>query len=752
MSRFIVTSGSDFRPFSYDELIKPVKDSAAAHAAAADVYDQLSAETAALGRYISNNEGDVEARALYDNYMNRLGALQEGLWNNGFNAQTRRDLSTARTAYANDITRLQSAIQARQERSKEYWDARHKNPDLIMGYDPGVGGLDNYLRDSEYGRNWYSYSGNQFASEVGAEAKARAAELLDSYVGKANAPGYLEYIQKNGFTNAQVNEAGLLAQNVLSGRGSIEDASDPASALLAGVLISRLQATGANPGEGGNLSPEEFNRMFNYGMLGLSQGVGELNSKLIDDKIFDQQQKYAYAAYQHSLTNPKLPPDSDGPHREPVQNYLKSENADRLSKLSNKEFYSAFDNGPVSVKMPDGTFVTVADHADAMNKLLQNDARDRFMAMTGIDVAKKSHNLINSSSARQTGTYNGAQIRTSKGKRSDRQRLGLRSGESVIEQYNGGKWQVRDDLTQSFNEANNSFQAQVKLIDNMNGRGTVARLTTTPEEARKMRKKEGFSAGIPDSDLEYAVRAKYIDGDYYSVPIVQGPEDDHNRTRFANAIATMYRKLSGSGFNSKSSPYGFYKVEKGGTSIGDKNVLTEKNGLGEVFVLDKNGQIVPESIESISLLPNDINVKYDSQGNPVSDVRVRIVTPKGVFVTNIGNLGVDLDRAANGRVADQIATLMYPLRNGVDALDVNSRTSDKWSTEMYHILGDNYAPMYNGMLPTARAIVRNDNMKDDLLDGIYSYVSRIVANGLNPNALGAMQHIGYTSSKAEGIE
>ena len=53
MSRFIVTSGSDFRPFSYDELIKPVRASAEAHAAIADAYDQLSMETAALGNYIS---------------------------------------------------------------------------------------------------------------------------------------------------------------------------------------------------------------------------------------------------------------------------------------------------------------------------------------------------------------------------------------------------------------------------------------------------------------------------------------------------------------------------------------------------------------------------------------------------------------------------------------------------------------------------------------------------------------------------
>ena len=285
MSRFIVTSGSDFRPFSYDELMKPVQASAEAHAAAADAYDQLSMETEALGRYISQNDDDAEARALYDNYVKKLGDLQNNLWSNGFTARTRRDLSSARSAYANDITRLKSAIEARQERSKEYWDARHKNPDLVTGFDPRIGGLDNYLRDSEYGRDWYSYSGTQFANEVGAEAKARAAELFDLYTDKANAPGYLMQIQQQGFTNAEVDGAGRIANDILAGKYGLEDVKDSPEKILAGVLVSRLASTGAVSGQ--NISPEEYNRLFNYGRLGLSQGVGEVNKKLLADKQWE---------------------------------------------------------------------------------------------------------------------------------------------------------------------------------------------------------------------------------------------------------------------------------------------------------------------------------------------------------------------------------------------------------------------------------------------------------------------------------
>ena len=72
MPRYLVTSGSHFTPFSYDELAKPIMQVQEAHNAAQDAYDTLSLETNALGRYISDNPGDSKAKALYDNYINKL--------------------------------------------------------------------------------------------------------------------------------------------------------------------------------------------------------------------------------------------------------------------------------------------------------------------------------------------------------------------------------------------------------------------------------------------------------------------------------------------------------------------------------------------------------------------------------------------------------------------------------------------------------------------------------------------------------
>ena len=178
MAKYLVTSGSYYDPFTYDELAKPIAQTVEAHNAAQDVYDQLGMETSALERYITDNPGDQEAKRMYDSYMSRLSSLQDNLWRNGYNASTRRDLSAARTGYASNITRLQSAIQARQDRSKEYWDAKHKNPNLVTSGDPGLYGLDDYLHNENQGMDWFSYDSAQFEKEVYEEINARAKTML----------------------------------------------------------------------------------------------------------------------------------------------------------------------------------------------------------------------------------------------------------------------------------------------------------------------------------------------------------------------------------------------------------------------------------------------------------------------------------------------------------------------------------------------------------------------------------------------
>ena len=291
MPKYLVTSGSHFTPFSYDELAKPIMQMQEAHNAAQDAYDTLSLETNALGQYISENPEDSRARAMYDNYMNKLTTLQDNLWQNGFNAQTRRDLAAARAGYASDITRLSTAIKNRQERSKEYWDARHKNPDLVMGADPGTGGLNDYLDNDNFGKDYYSYSGTSFMNEVGVDAKARASEMKRDprYMRDPNLAGIITRIERDGFTSGEVQAASAAVRAAISGDTGALSGLDDASSILANVLMSHIDSTGSREAlSQGRLSTAEMNRLLDYGTAGLSQAIGKETSRDFEDPYFKQ--------------------------------------------------------------------------------------------------------------------------------------------------------------------------------------------------------------------------------------------------------------------------------------------------------------------------------------------------------------------------------------------------------------------------------------------------------------------------------
>lgn len=301
MAKFLVTSGSYFQPFTYDELAKPIMQTVEAHNAAQDAYDTLATETAALRNYISENPDDANARMMYNNYITKLESLQNNLWNNGYNASTRRDLAAARAGYASDITRIATAVKNRQERSQEYWKIRHEHPDMIMGNDPGESGLDNYLSNDLYGRDYYSYSGNDFAKMVGAEASARASEMLNDPDIKKDSRlvGYLQMIERDGFTNRQVDDAYAAVRKAISGDASGLAKLDFGAGILANVLMTNLESSGAR----GNVSASEFNRLLDYGKVGLAQAVGKSKVSTLADLQWAEQQKIAREneRYRHQL-------------------------------------------------------------------------------------------------------------------------------------------------------------------------------------------------------------------------------------------------------------------------------------------------------------------------------------------------------------------------------------------------------------------------------------------------------------------
>ena len=289
MGKYLVTSSSNYHPFSYEELAAPVQQAAELHRQTQEYYDTLAMDTATLGSYITDNEGDRRAKQMYDNYNKVLSELQDDLWRYGYSPRTKRSLSAARQGYAGDIKRIAKAVETRQARSAEFHKYAHDHPDAIMGVDPGLSGLDNYLANDMYGSDYFAYSGTDFYKQVGETAKARVKELLHDPQVEQIIPGYYTRSTTEGATSDEVLEAKDAMSYILSG-GDIDayQFQSPVSKVLTEVLVSHLQATGAPEAlRTGRLSEKEFLELVGWGGNALSQSIGETKTQDLNDKYYD---------------------------------------------------------------------------------------------------------------------------------------------------------------------------------------------------------------------------------------------------------------------------------------------------------------------------------------------------------------------------------------------------------------------------------------------------------------------------------
>lgn len=723
MARFLVTSGSYFEPFLYDEVVRPLQQMADAQNAAADTYDQLGMETEALRRYISENEGDVEARALYDNYVNKLNTLQDNLWKNGYNATTRRDLAAARSAYASDISRIGAAVKARQERSKEYWDAKHKNPDLVMGYDPGQSGLDNYLHDDMYGSNWYSYSGTDFTNEVGTDAKARASELLSDYQNRVDIQkdprtvGYLTRIVKNGFTSQEVDNASAAARLAIqSGDRSGIEKLPIAEGILANVLLSHLDSTGAQ----GNVSDSEFNRLFEYGRQGLSHAVGKTDIDTLNDKVWDFNKQLALQGSKSSGSGSNKQPSQGRPYTlDDISAFLKAGNSDKLGKEIEKHFVTPF-RSPILVIGSDGS-TTIIDNPEQAETTLDNLGRLRIKERFTIDPDTLREGVYNMPNA----TGGTTPIKLVETPVSDFDSTFAFEPYFIQRQNDKGKWVKDEELTKEFNQMRKEYNDNYEKFKQQNPNVDLRSLAITQGEREKIERAGNISSeygAISVNDIPYILATKSKVGRITPATIA-GPREDMESTRknyalsIVDAFADAPKDRKGR-IPKDQSEYGFYPVD--GYNIGTK----PERDINKVFGTKKVGTNVvtnTDTVSSIGVLPEDVLAN-----------KVRITVNGKTWAVNPAMLGNNMDNQIS-ILREPVSEMMLPIFEPERALRMTQDEERDWIADVSNLLGgymdlvgfDEYGNVTTVVRP--QDIVRSEGLQGALRNAVTSFMNNVIA-------------------------
>lgn len=759
MPKFIVTSGSTFQPFTYDQLVKPIQQMAEAHNATQDAYDQISLETNALRNYITDNPEDAQAKAMYDSYMDKLATLQNNLWSNGYNAQTRRDLAAARAGYASDITRLGTAIKARQERSAEYWKTKHAHPDMIMGNDPGLSGLDAYLNDDTYGQNYFSYSGNQFAAEVGTDAKARAAELLrNPEISKdPRLVGYLTRIIQQGFTNGEVDAAyNAVASAIGTDPTNLDridqntfNSLDPITKILADTFSEHLRTTGA----AGNVSPEEFGRLMGYGRTGLSQAVTGPQFRDFEDKQWAQDQAWKMWQRQQSYKAPQNTngaiDDSGRPYTvQDLSTYMVAQGAEETIQDVSKHFVKPFEDGPVVTS--DGT--VIASPVDA-ERVLSGFGRDAIMTrFGGIDPL---HPTLGTGKM-LSGPNETTEIRVVANHIND-----FGNGDVieenpyyyVVQVKEGKKWKNSRPLTEEFNEKYDAFNAQKTAWEKTNPEAKLSKLAISEKERKRLYTDNRIPDDVPIEFAPYVASALARSGEAYPTTIADATTFlDETRENYARLMLDSFsRAPKNRGKVAKDSKYAFYPLENyNDYSIPEKGITDIKDVFGEVTVNGKK-YVSTDGLQSIAAFPEDIvnnkirvgiNDKWYAIDPSMLGNNMKGQVDKMRFPVVVGNQVLD-DKGI-------IHYAMLPILDPAQALKLTPEEDYAWYSIIQNTLG-NYINLSNGnSFITPSSIVLNPNLQGALRTAVTNFMKNFLLQPGEQMGQHHFQQTGKTSTKAAG--
>lgn len=646
MAKYIATSGSYFEPFTYDQLVAPVQQATDAMNTTADAYDEMNLEANALEEYLKKEPNDSRARDMYDSYMTQLNNLQNELWNNGYSAAARRGLTSARQGYASNIVRLQKAITDRQARSKEYWDTRHKNPDMIMGSDPGLSGLDNYLNDDLYGQNYFSYNGADFMNAMAADAKARAAEYLSMGEVQRNPElfGYLFRIERDGFTNDEVNRAVAAARNKMTG---VSDADynnlDGASKILADTLISGINQTGAVRGQ--NVSEDEFDRFFDYGMRGLSQGVGKPTVKQYEDVIGktnlefeDWKRRQGYSA---QLKAAEAAAKKEEEENGRIYDTDTVSLANPKAASANRKLTRKLDSNK-NINLTTKSGVALGTSAEASDVVFSGDVRRQAYEVLGFDVgrsqkrgivnARSSDSFIGGTVVKDGVTYEtryNPQVKYNDGKGAVQYRTG------------GGQWYISPKMTQVYNDARKLYEDNLAYYKK-NERSVYDAATIDPDKQYRIYSRDNSSFSIPLSEYESKIRdtPKYTTGTTtYTYMARNGSDPGGYAQRMADILSSSITK------NKKGNPTkaegwrgydGQFEYIHPMTKYGTVDRKTMKNP-NDVFTFDKG----KDDSNNTNRITNVKNVRLDADAIlnnyiifDVSDSNTPYAVGVGMFNSN----------------------------------------------------------------------------------------------------------------------
>lgn len=210
MASYSIVSNARFRPFSYDELVKPLVQYKEAYDKAEADYTNLAMQTEAW-RDIANQENSPVAYKMYKTYSDDLSRMVDD-FSKGMTLSNRGALMGLKRRYASEITPIARASEAFDKAEAFRADIKAKNPNAVFEIDR-YNSIDDFL-GGRRANNTY-WDGDAAMKRVAAKAEALGRSLYSNPTAKLFLNGQQYQIsQLNGISPDELTQILLKPENI----------------------------------------------------------------------------------------------------------------------------------------------------------------------------------------------------------------------------------------------------------------------------------------------------------------------------------------------------------------------------------------------------------------------------------------------------------------------------------------------------------------------------------------------------------
>ena len=219
-----ITIGSKFKPFSYEELVKPYEKYGNAYKEQESLFSDIQAQSNEIADQI-NAQREAESFNIYKGYNDKLTEQAAQLSKEGLNIGSRKNLIDMRNRYSKEILPMKKLIETRSKMADEQRQLYAKDKSIMYDKDFSTISLDELRQNPNV--SYKALSGNELTAKSSALASAFKDQLY-------NNPTY-EKILGGQYFQAKI-KSGMSIDQILAAAVNDKNAPEELKNIKTGLL------------------------------------------------------------------------------------------------------------------------------------------------------------------------------------------------------------------------------------------------------------------------------------------------------------------------------------------------------------------------------------------------------------------------------------------------------------------------------------------------------------------------------------